>query len=338
MAEDVITRPSRRRTRVPVPCDPVDHPVANAWRSLASGIQLDRVDLLRQKNKTQVYRLGLRNGGTSVVAKRGRTERLLVERAIYESVLPRLDLPALRYYGFVGDEDEEFAWLFIEDAGDARYSHSLREHETLTGRWLGALHGRAAGLDLASSLPDRGPAHYLGHLRSACATILDNLDHPALRADDKGMLSRLVAICELMESGWGGVEAICDGLPRTLVHGDLNPKNLRLKSDGAGTTIAAFDWEWSGWAVPAIDIYLLTERTTRRALLSYESAMSEYADALDGDQIRSLSLVGKGFRLLASADWASRDLLHPWPEHGVGRLHALEQPLREWGEGLTATA
>jgi hypothetical protein len=242
---EVVTAGSPRH-RVPVSCNPVDHPVVSAWRRLAPArMRIDGVDLLRKKEKSAVYRLSLDNGATRVIAKRGWRERLLVERTIYESVLPHLAVPALRSYGFVGEEDEELAWLFIEDAGDVLFS--LAQHETLVGRWLGALHGGAAALDPAPSLPERGPGHYLEHLDAVRTKILGNFDNPALRADDRGMLQRLVSACELIESNWSGVEKICDGLPRTLVHGDLGRKNLRLRHDEAGTAIVAFDWECSGW-------------------------------------------------------------------------------------------
>jgi Phosphotransferase enzyme family len=331
---EVVTAGSPRH-RVPVSCNPVDHPVVSAWRRLAPArMRIDGVDLLRKKEKSAVYRLSLDNGATRVIAKRGWRERLLVERTIYESVLPHLAVPALRSYGFVGEEDEELAWLFIEDAGDVLFS--LAQHETLVGRWLGALHGGAAALDPAPSLPERGPGHYLEHLDAVRTKILGNFDNPALRADDRGMLQRLVSACELIESNWSGVEKICDGLPRTLVHGDLGRKNLRLRHDEAGTAIVAFDWECSGWGIPAADIYLL-RNVTRQALPSYRSAMSEYTHALDDDQIRLLLLMAKGFRLLACADWASSDLSHIQPQAGVATLYVYEQPLREWGEGLAAS-
>lgn len=336
MVENIDARAPRHRIRVPVPCDPVGHPAVTAWRSLAPQTPIDRVDRLRKKKKAQIYRLGFANSATSVIAKRGYAKHLLVERTIYGSVLPRLALPTLRYYGFVSEEDKEFAWLFIEDAGDVRCS--LAQHETIAGRWLGALHGGAAGLDFASALPERGPGQYLEHLRAARARILGNFDNPALDADDRRMLRSLVSTCELIESRWSSVEGICDSLPRTLVHGDLAGGNLRLRSGDAGTSIIAFDWEWSGWAVPAVDIYLLSPDASREALLSYQSAMSKYGNGLEIDQIRSLSLVGKGFRLLASADWATTHLVHPRPEHGVGELHVFEQPLREWGHGLPVTS
>jgi ATP-binding cassette subfamily B protein len=331
--------PARRRPRhrVPVPCDPVNHPVVAAWRTIApAGMRIEHVDCLRAKTKAQIYRLAFGNGAPGVIAKRGRSDPLLVERTIYESVLPRLPYPALRCFGFVVDEDEEFAWLFIEDAGDDRCS--LAEHGGLAARWLGTLHGAAAELDHSPSLPERGPGHYLEHLRAGRTTILDCFDNPALSADDKDMLQALISICQLIESSWSAVEAICADLPRTLVHGDLVARNLRLRRDEAGPAIVAFDWEWSGWGVPAADFHLLARDVTSTDLVSYRSAMSGYTRALDEDQIRLLASVGNGFRLLASMDWVAPHLRYSWPRVGMRKLRVYEQPLRAWAAALESAA
>jgi ABC-type multidrug transport system ATPase subunit len=327
----------RRRKHVPVPCDPVDHPVVGAWRTIAPArSRIERVDRLRRNEQREIYRLALGNGTTSVIAKRGRNDTLRVERTIYESVLPRLPYPALRYFGFVADEDERFAWLFIEDGGDDPCP--LAEHGPLAARWLGTLHGAAAELDLVASLPERGPAHYLERLRAACTTILDNFDNPALRADDQGILRAVVTTCEVIESGWDRVVAICSDLPRTLVHGDLVARNLRLRRDGTGAGIVAFDWECAGFGVPAADVYTLACEATRKDLSHYRSTICEYTRGLDADELQALLLVGHGFRLLASVDWVTPHLRYPYPEHGTATLRRYEPPLREWSARLAAAA
>ena len=326
----------RRRKHVPVPCDPLTHPVVGAWRTIApAGSRVDRVDRLRARNKAQVYRLALGYGTTSVIAKYARSEALLLERTLYESVLPRLPTPALRYFGFAADDDEQFAWLFIEDAGDDKCS--LGRQGPLAARWLGTLHGAAAGLDLAPSLPDRGPGHYAEHLRSARTTILGSFDNPALRAE-RSMLRRLVSTCELIESSWSGVEAICSDLPSTLVHGDLTARNLRLRLDDAGPAIVAFDWECSGFGVPAADVIRFALDATLRDLSRYRATASEYARGFGKDELQALMLIGAGFRLLASVDWATTHLPYARPEKGIAFLHEYERPLREWGEALAAAA
>jgi ATP-binding cassette, subfamily B, bacterial len=325
-----------RKKHMPVPCDPVDHPVVRAWRTIASRTQVDRVERLRARMKEEVYRLELANGATSVIAKRGRSEALLVERTIYESVLPRLPTDALRYFGFVADADERFAWLFIEDAGDDPCS--LVEHGALAARWLGTVHGAARELDLGRFLPDRGPAYHLEHLRGARAAILDNFGNRTLGAEDREMLRRLISTCGRIESSWSMVEATCSTLPRTLVHGDFAARNLRLRPGQAGPAVVAFDWECSGFGVPAADVYTLAAKATREDLACYRETVSEYAPGIGEEELRALVLVGTGFRLLASVDWAATHLPYPRPEKGVSYLRTYEPPLRRWGEGIAAAA
>jgi ATP-binding cassette subfamily B protein len=327
----------RRPKRGPVPCDPVKHPVVSAWHAIApSGARIDRVSLLRATRRVQIYRLTLADGAISVIAKRRLDETLLVERTIYESVLPRLPLAGLRYFGFVGDQEGEFAWLFIEDAGDDR--SAVAQHRRLAAQWLGTMHGAGAALELAPSLPERGMDHYLEHLRAAQTTIRDNFDNPVLRADDREMLRAVVSTCERIESDWSRVETICSSLPRTLVHGDLTERHMRVRRNGAGPEIVAFDWEHSGWGVPAADIHLLVQGATREDLSRYRATMSEYVGRLDDEELRALLLVGQGFRLVASVHWASTCLPYSEPEHGVQSLYVYDEPLRAWAASLKSAA
>jgi hypothetical protein len=147
--------------------------------------------------------------------------------------------------------------------------------------------------------------------------------------DDRRTLRGLVSSCELIESNWRGVEAICDSPPRTLVHGDLCPKpkkNLRFRHDDAGPAIVSFDWEFPGWGIPPADANLLVSAMTgsggvprvgedgartRRARPSVpnRSALSEYAHPLT---------------------------TCPQPQSGMAKLCRYGQPLREWGEGPAA--
>jgi aminoglycoside phosphotransferase (APT) family kinase protein len=168
--------------------------------------------------------------------------------------------------------------------------------------------------------------------------ILANFENPALQVEDKRVLRAVVSTCESIESRWDRVETICSALPRTLVHGDLVARNLRLRRNGGGPEIVAFDWECAGFGVPAPDVFQLASETRREDLSHYRSAIAEYAPGVDEEELRSLLLVGKGFRLLASVDWVTPHLRYPWPEHATATLRLYEPPLREWGEGLAAAA
>ena len=107
---------------VPVACDPVDHPVVRAWGRLApSRPRIDRVDLLRRKSKSAVYRLGFADADLHVIAKRGLSGQLHVERTVYEGVLPRLAVPALDYHGFAGGDDG-----FVERVGGRGFGWNRR--------------------------------------------------------------------------------------------------------------------------------------------------------------------------------------------------------------------
>jgi ATP-binding cassette, subfamily B, bacterial len=330
-------RRGRRRVRVPVPCDPVGHPAVEAWRTVATArSRVERVDCLRSGKKRQIYRLTLADGVTSVIAKHSRSETVLLERMLYERVLPQLPSPALSYFGFAPDADEQPAWLFLEDAGDARCS--LAEHGRLAARWLGTLHGAAAESELPHSLPQHSPGRYLEHLRGGRKAILDNLGNPKLAEDDRATLGALVLACELIEGNWAGVESLCTSLPRTLVHGDLAARNLRLRRDAGGPAIVAFDWEWSGFGLPATDVFQLGVGATADDLSCYRSTVCDYARRIDEDELRALVHVGRGFRLLASVDWASTHLPLARPQKGMAALHEYEQPLREWAAEVAAAA
>jgi Ser/Thr protein kinase RdoA (MazF antagonist) len=116
----------------------------------------------------------------------------------------------------------------------------------------------------AARLPDRGPGHYPGHLRSARAAILGNLTNSALSAEDRALLNTIVSQCDALESRWDQVQRTCDRMPRTLVHGDFVVKNVNVRSGPAGPAFLAFDWETAGWGVPAPDLVqsLLLDRVS----------------------------------------------------------------------------
>jgi hypothetical protein len=330
-------RPQRRPKHVPVPCDPATHPAVSAWHTIAPNAQrVEWLDRLRSKEKLEIYRLGLADGGGSVIAKRRRALDMRLERTIYECVLPRLPHPTLAYFGSVTDENPEFEWLFIEDGGDERCS--LARHGRLAARWLGTLHGASAGLEVLPSLPARDTDHYLGHLRAGRGSIVENFDNRSLGADDKRLLAAVISHCDRIESSWNRVEALCSGLPRTFLHGDLEARNIRIRHDETGLAVVAFDWEWSGFGVPAVDVSQLAVHGSMQDLAEYRATISEHGPAVEADALAALVLVGIGFRLLASLDWIGPHLAYPLPDRATATLRCYEPPLREWAKRLAAVA
>jgi aminoglycoside phosphotransferase (APT) family kinase protein len=273
-----------------------------------------------------VYRLaGVGPGGSAVVAKRCPRETARTEYAVYAEVLPQLPVSALRCFGLVA-EDGPSSWLFLEEAGGEGYSRRADAHRALAGRWLGLLHAMAPRAEAARRLPDRGPGHYLGHLRAGRDAIRENLTNPALTADDRRALESLVALQDALESHWGQVAGLCEGAPRTLVHGDFKAKNLRVRPGPAGAALLCFDWQTAGWAVPAADLASQADRDHA----AYEAVLRCHWPDVRPETLQRLAKVGRVFRALAATDWAARELADGWPEGPMQKLRGYAARLAEF--------
>ena len=135
-----------------------EHPAIKSWRVLQPRqIELQGIEILQEKKKSGVYRIaGVGIEGAAVIAKQCWYQTALIERTMYEAVLPHLPLPRLHYYGSV-QSDAEWGWLFVEDAGREEYSPQIEEHRLLAARWLGIMHTlqRALLLPLGCPIADQ---------------------------------------------------------------------------------------------------------------------------------------------------------------------------------------
>jgi hypothetical protein len=134
-----------------------EHPAVLAWVAATSHETVpEAIHVLRERGHKGLYWLpGLAPGGAAVFAKRAVAPRTLIERTIYEDVLPHLQLTAPHYYGSC--VDDAHGWLFVEDVGDRRYSKHEPEHLALAARWFGTFH-LAAGRIPAARTCRMGPA------------------------------------------------------------------------------------------------------------------------------------------------------------------------------------
>src|SRR5206468_3461114 len=123
-----------------------------AWGKLRPGRpRPGRVEVLHGRRckawKRVICRLeGAGPAGAAVIAKRCPAAHAARERTIYVEILPHLPVPTLHYHGCVEDADEQFCWLFLEDAGEEPYVSLSEAHRVLAARWLGFLHATAARL------------------------------------------------------------------------------------------------------------------------------------------------------------------------------------------------
>jgi hypothetical protein len=282
-----------------------EHPAVRGWRQLKSRSGDPRgIEILKGKSPNGTGRIrrlvcrlvGVGPAGTSVIGKRAWRSSAMVENTIYAQLLPDLPVASLNYYGMVEEANGEFCWLFLEDAGERAYSKTLDRHRALSTQWLSLMHTSAAQLATATYLPDKGPDHYLKRLQFARGAILKNLAGLQHHADISTPLQAIVSRCDELESRWDQVEAFCEAMPQTLVHGDFVAKNLRMRSDQAELTVLPFDWGEAGWGTPAVDITLVD-------VSDYWSHVRSHWSWLGASAIRRLALVGRIFRGLDAIWW-----------------------------------
>jgi hypothetical protein len=300
--------------------DLLQHPAAQAWNEL----QIERVEpteiqILKRMNKSAIYRLrGAGPNGSNVIAKRCLAETALTERLVYEQLLEGLHLPALQFYGFLEDENPQFRWLFLEDAGTNPYRPGSQAHCELLAEWLAILHTLGQQLPNANLLPARGPAHYLQHLQVGCAKIRRHIANPALTHNDHALLEAILSQCDLLESNWKQIERFCEPMPWTFVHGDLKEKNMRVRNAGHDLALLCFDWETAGWGPPGPDLVKCPD------LWHYGSVARRRWRKLQFDAIERMFNVGLLFRTLAEIHWESSHLEFRWlerPRLTLGSCH-----------------
>jgi hypothetical protein len=291
-----------------------EHPAVKAWAEVCpESVEPDKIEVLKQKANGAVYRLvGVGPGNSAVIAKRCRQERAVIERPVYEEILPQLPVPTIQYYGCVQQSDDRFSWLFLEDVGDERFSPFVDQHLILAAQWLGGMHTAAESLSLRTLVPDRGPDHYLMYVQSARRAIPQVRVIPSLKSTDQTILQNIVSMCEYLESTWSQIDDFCDPMPRTFVHGDCLAKNIHVRTTHDGLTIAPIDWGGAGCGLPATDLGQLglPYRNLPPAnpdCATYLSVVQDHWPGLDLRIVQQLANLGQMF-------WALKVISRSVPE------------------------
>jgi hypothetical protein len=283
-----------------------------------------RLTTLKDQGETGVYRLhAIGPEGENVIAKRSLAGETEIERAVYQDVLSQLPQPALKCYGIGQDEESEYAWLFLEDAGDESYAANDPRQTAMLCKWLAVMHCCASRLPSAALLPDRGPAHYLNALASGSRKIRDCLSNPALQENDTETLDDILRRLASIGCRWKQVEDFCDGMPKTLVHGDFAGKNTRVRGSGADLTFYPLDWATAGWAVAAADLELDID------IELYWSFTREMWPRHHLDDWKQMALYGRIFRVLAGIEWAAVSLEYEWVSRPMSYMRAYDAYLEE---------
>lgn len=311
----------------------LDHQAIKAWNELGlDHIEPEMIVILKEHNKSAIYRLvDIGPVSRSIIGKRCQRPTAMVERAIYEEILPYLPMPTLNYYGFVEEPEGQFCWLFLEDAYGNEFSPCIEAHRTLAARWLATMHTSAADIVGTVRLPDRGPAYYLSQLQSASNTILQNLDNPSLNSDHIVTLRAVLSQYKLLESRWGEVDRLSHCIPRTLVHGDFVAKNMFIRSTKAGIALLPFDWENAGYGLVITDLVQSPASSTRFSanpdIATYWTGVRNCWPDLNIHDLQRLANFGTLFRLLDAINWIAEELSGEWVQRPMSTIEVYQASL-----------
>lgn len=164
------------------------------------------------------------------------------ELRVYEALDGHPAFAAPGFAGVVGGADPH---LVLDAVGghDLRY-HGLDAWERAAaalGRMQASFHDDPVLLDRLDFLPRAGHGEDVEEARRALATA---------RRVDPGAAATLAPVVERYEP----VADVLAGLPRTLVHGDLSPKNVMVSTGDDGDRTVFVDWEWAHVGAGPLDL------------------------------------------------------------------------------------
>jgi aminoglycoside phosphotransferase (APT) family kinase protein len=289
-------------------------PAVRAWSALGAGPLPARLEVLRRRKKSVVFRLaGVGRGGADVIAKQGLWHIALDERATYE-VLEQVGIPRLVYYGFHPDPAREVGWLFVEDAKGEPWDPDEPLHRRSSTRWLAALHRDASRCEAARALPERGLGWFREHLEAASPRLRSAFSNPAVTNESHGLIDGMLRLLDQVASRWPEIESACDAMPRTLVHGDFAERNVRVRPEIDGARVLAYDWEVSGWGLPAVDL-------VDADLAVYLELVRDAWPGLDVPALERFAQLGQLLRGgVAATRWAAESLGTHWPRDALREL------------------
>ncbi|MEN8160154.1 MAG: phosphotransferase [Myxococcota bacterium] len=297
------------------------------WSEIEAGPRPTRLELLRKRRKSVVYRLcGAGRGGSDVIAKKARWRDAVEERAAYE-LLDELKLGGLRYYGFAPGPERDYGWLFLEDAGSEPWDPDVETHRQAATRWLASLHAASSRSRSARALADRDIRWIREHLYAALGRVHASFTNPRLAPDARPVLDGTLEALYAVEACWSEIEEACDALPRALVHCDLQEHNVRVVEDGGGVRILVFDWEVAGWGLPAVDLIDLD-------LPAYAEIVRPEWPGVDLETLERSVKLGEILRGgVIPGSWAARSLVTTWPASAVSELAVYQRTI---GQALDA--
>jgi len=166
--------------------------------------------------------------------------------------------------------------------------------------------------------------------------ITNVLGHPVARADDRRRtLEAIIGHCDRLETLWPSIERFCERIPRTLVHGDLASKNVRIRAEQTGQSLLVMDWETAGWGIPAADLAQFPLERSQYISLSldleaYWTVVQPWWPSVGLPDLRRLAELGKAFRLIVALAWTNEGFHAHTVEWYMTDMSWYERALRDW--------
>lgn len=300
-------------------------PAVEAWSRLRpASSRPTEITLLKNTVRSTVCRIeGVGPGSSTVIAKWCAREDGEREAFIYNEILDQLSLESVRCYGFVSDAIGDHGWLFLEDAGSRQIADKGERIPMAFSQWLAFLHGSASNLPISGRLPERGPAWYLEILRAARQNLCQSLTERDWGNLDRSAAEMILFRFEVLERRWSLLEELCKGLPWTLVHCDLQPKNIHIRHGDSGIAFLPLDWEEAGWGAPAPDLANVDP-------VGYWSTARRTWANIELRRVEEQACCGALFQLLSAVEWEVVRL-------GAGSEERALRRLRIYAPRLTAS-
>jgi aminoglycoside phosphotransferase (APT) family kinase protein len=280
-----------------------------------------------KRGKTFAFRLeGATANDESVIAKLTAPSTAILERHVYDGLLSQLGAPAPTCYGVADEVRSGQSWIFIEEIQGPRPSRENVGHLRVLGAWLGIVAEGAQALRANLRLPKRDVGFIRSELQAAHARVAAATSAGEVGSDSVRLLNRLARACDTLLVRWDYVDRAAQSWPTTIVHGDLTPKNIRLRNGGPGVIPYAFDWEHAGWGNPAIDLAGLVggapgsnSAPAAEMLATYAKFATVFWPEVTSAEVGRCLEYGRLLRLVHSIIWATARLKPGFERSKSGR-------------------
>jgi hypothetical protein len=155
------------------------------------------------------------------------------------------------------------------------------------------------------------------------------------------LVERVIVQCDLVALHWGDVERACAEVPRTFIHGDFAPKNMRVRTGRAGLAVVPFDWGSAGWGVVAADMPQAARRSADAArpdlttywaspdLGAYRATVRARWPHVAARDLQPLAVIGKLFRCLVCISLEAPSFLTEWAQVFIPDMVAYETEMAD---------